>query len=255
MVIINNFVKNNRKIYKQTDSIKIMHLYEIKEQLKKKEKAVFTVNEIARIINRDKKIVSVYINRMLKKGLIYRIEKNKISISDDPFIVASQLVFPSYISLNSALYLHNAIQQVIDRIYILTTRKRKSLYFENTKIEFINIKPKFLFGYKKIKKGDSFIMLADLEKAIIDCIRFLRYSNIKDVKNALKNANIKKLEDYINIANSEVIKRRIGYLLDMINKKHSLKRKTNVVYKLNPIIKKKDNFNNKWYLYINEDVN
>ena len=102
-----------------------MNLYEIKKKLDGKEKAVFNLNEIARIIGKPNKISSVYINRMFKKNLLFKIEKNKISTTDDPFIIASQLVFPSYIGLTTSLYLQNLLPQVINKLYILTPKQKK----------------------------------------------------------------------------------------------------------------------------------
>ncbi|MCL5067632.1 MAG: hypothetical protein M1368_04685 [Thaumarchaeota archaeon] len=48
---------------------------------------------------------------MVKKGLARRVMDGVISLTDDPLIVASQLVEPSYISFTSALYLRGCIQQ------------------------------------------------------------------------------------------------------------------------------------------------
>ncbi len=231
-----------------------MNLYQIKQRLTKQEKSVLTTNEIARILNIKKEIASVYINRAKKKGLIYKIERKKISLTNDPFIVASQLIYPVYISLTSALYLHNLIPQVINSIYLLSPKKRKPIRIFNTDIIFINVNPKFMFGYRKIKKGNSFIMLADLEKTIIDCINFVRYCRLNYLLPAIKKADIKKLESYLLILNKESLNRRIGYLLDLVKIKHNIKRNGIVVYKLNPTIKKKGDFNKKWYLYINEEL-
>lgn len=245
--IIEKFI--NKKVYTF-----IMNLYEIKELLSKQEKAVFSINEIARLLNIKKTVTYVYVNRIIRKKLLFKIERNKVSTSDDPFIVSSQLTFPSFISLTSALYLHNVMPQIIDRIYIITTRKKESLRIFDTNITFVNVKPEFMFGYKKIKKGKSFVMIADLEKTIIDCLKFPRYCRLYYVVKAFEKADVKKIEKYISILNNEVIARRIGFLLDILKKNHSLKRKTNIVYKLNPSIKKKGKFNKKWYLYINEKL-
>lgn len=231
-----------------------MNLYEIKELLSRQEKAVFSINEIARLLDIKKTVAYVYTHRMVRKKLLFKIERNKVSLSDDPFVISSQLTFPSFISLTSALYLHNVIQQVIDRIYIITTRKKKSLKIFDTDVTFINVKPEFMFGYKKIKKEKSFVMIADLEKTIIDCLKFPRYCRLHYVVKAFEKADLEKIEKYLSILDDEVIIRRAGYLLDILKKKHSLKRKTNSTYKLNPSIKKKGKFNKKWYLYINEKL-
>lgn len=231
-----------------------MSLYEIRDALRKKENAVFTLNEFARAANLKKEVARVYAHRMKKQGLLLKVERNKFATTDDPFIIASQMVFPCYISLTSALYLHNIIPQVIDTIYILTPRQKKQLTTPIAKIHFIKIKPKLLFGYKKIKKGESFIMLADIEKTIVDCLLFLRYCRLPSIFEALKKAESKKLGTYASLIGNEGLVRRLGYLLDAQGKEHGLKRKNNAVYKLNPSLRKKGILNKKWYLYINENV-
>ncbi len=232
-----------------------MNLYEIKELLKKNEKEIFTINEFSRLLNLKKEIAYIYAHRMMKKNLLIKIEKNKYSLTDDPFIIASQLIFPSYISLTSAFYLHNVMQQVIDKIYILTSRQKKQLKTNSLNIQFIKVQPRLMFGYKRIKKGNSFIMLADLEKAILDSLLFLRYCRLPLIIEALKKAKVQKLESYLSLIKNEVLTRRIGYLFDSLRIKHHLKRKNNIIYKLNPSLKKKGSFDKKWYLYVNEDVN
>lgn len=231
-----------------------MNMYEARDKILKYEKAVFSINEISRILGINKNVASVYINRMIKKGLLYKIERNKVSSSDDIFVVSSQLIFPAYISLTSALYLNNAFSQIINKIYVFTTKKRKRAKIFDSEIIFVNINPRLLFGYKKVKKGSSFVMLADLEKTIVDCLCFPRYCRLNYLLEALKNADIKKFESYIKIADKEAVLRRAGYLLDVLRIKHSLKRRTKVSYKLNPSVRSKGKFNNRWYLYVNEVI-
>ena len=70
----------------------------------------------------------------------------------------------------------------------------------------------------------------------------------------MKKADIEKLEYYLSLANKEVLNRKIGYLLDHLSIKHNIKKTNKTIYKLNPKIKENGKFNNKWLLYINEDL-
>ena len=231
-----------------------MNLYEIRAILEKQEKSVFTINEISKILKINKKIASIYIVRMRKKGLISKIEKNKICITDDIFITASQLVFTSYISLTTALYLHNIIPQIINKIYIVTAKKRRKSKISESDIVFIQTSKKMMYGYKKIRKGGGFIFLADIEKTIIDCLNFPRYCRLNYVFEAIKKADIKKLCEYLLILNKEVVNRRAGYLMDMAEISHDIKTRKKTIYKLNPTVERGGEFNKKWRLYINEKI-
>ena len=231
-----------------------MNIYEIKSKLERQEKAVFSINEISRLIGKPKNIAAVYANRMQKKGLLFRIEKNRLSVSDDIFIVASQLGFPSYLGLSTALYLNNVLPQIIDRIYIISPKQKRQMMIFDTDIIFIKFKPDMMFGYKKIRKGNSFVFVSDLEKTIIDILISRRYFNLGSVIQALKKADTEKLACYLTLLKKEHLNRRVGYLLDSLGIKHSIIRKTKTIYRLNPLRKEKGKFNNKWFLYINERI-
>lgn len=231
-----------------------MNIHIITSELAKMERAVFTVIDIARVGNISKKSAAVYTNRILKNKLLFRVEKNKFSTTKDPFIAVSQIIFPAYLSLTTALYLHNTVQQVIDKIYVITTRQKKSKEIFGIKTYFIKVSPRLMFGYTKIRKENSFIMLADLEKTILDCLYFQKYCSLQYLCEALKKADIEKLESYAKQFKKESVTMRLGYLLDLLGIKHNLKRKTNTTHKLNPLKQNKGNFNKKWYLYINEEI-
>ncbi len=231
-----------------------MNLYEIRGKLEKQERAVFGLNEISRIIEKPKNISAVYANRMVKKGLLFKLEKNKFSVSEDIFVIASQLTFPSYLGLTTSLYLNNELSQIIDKIYVLSPKKKRKMKILGNEVIFIKINPKIIFGYKKVKKENSYIFISDIEKTIIDCILLNKYCNTLVILNALKKADTKKIEYYLSIIKKESLNRKIGFLLDYLEIEHSIKKRKKTIYKLNPSRKIKGKYNNKWRMYINEDL-
>ena len=246
-------LKIKEKFIKKIFFSNIMNIYEIKEKLSRY-KQVFNINEISRITGIKKNVLSVYLERMEKKGLITRIEKGKYALTKNPFIIASHLVFPSYLSLTTAFYLHGTLSQVPTKLFVITTKKKQKLRVGNVEIIFISTRPKYMFGYRKQRFHGGYVFLADLEKAIVDSLLYLRYVRLSYIIDAIKTSSIDKLIEYAKRIDSEAVIRRMGYLLDKLGVKHSLKRKNKVVYKLNPSIKKKGKFNKKWYLYINEEI-
>ena len=233
-----------------------MKSYEVVETLRKSRKAVFTPKDIAKITGLNGSKVYVLISRLYKRGMIFKPMKGFISLSQDPFIISSQLYPPSYISFITALYLHGKIQQVIDRIFIVTPKKRKQIaaIFEMD-VHFVTLKRAMMFGYKKVRKESSYVVLADVEKAIIDCLYLPRYCRIAVVFDILKEGaemDARKLIEYARMSKSEAVERRLGYLLDLVGIKHDLRPKNKSTYKLNPRIKAKGEFDNKWRIYVNE---
>jgi len=224
----------------------------ILSKLEKSSLGVFTINDLKKITGFKKEVLYVYISRMLKKGYIHKVEKGKFSLSEDPFVVSSQLVYPSYISFLTALYLHGKTIQTINEILVSTSKRKKEMKVFGMKIRFVKLGPKFMFGFKRVEKGNSYVLLADLEKAIIDSLYLPRYCPLSEVFLALKDANIEKLLNYNSRLKIEAITRRLGYMLELIGIKTDLKIKSKATYKLNPSIKSLGKFNSKWRLYVNE---
>ena len=234
----------------------IMNLYQIVEALKNTRRCVFTPDDLCRLTGLTKGDVYVYINRMLRRGLLFRVEKGKVAICKDPFIISSQLVFPAYISFITALYLHGKIQQTINNIFVATSRKRKPLIIFDVEVSFATLKPNLMFGYRKVKKGESYsyISLATPEKAVVDTLYLPRYTRIAYIPPLLKDVDVERLTQYATMMGSEAVIRRLGYLLDLAGIEHALKLGTKTVYKLNPSINARGKVNRKWLLYINEEV-
>jgi predicted transcriptional regulator of viral defense system len=162
-----------------------MQLYKIPDRLAASGLAVFGTRDLARILGMSHGVASVYAHRLKNMELIYPVEKGRFSITEDPFIVATQVSYPSYLSFSSAFYLHGRLDQVIDSLLVVTSRKRRELDFMDTRIKFIRFPPEKVFGYRKHRKGDSHITLADPEKAAIDSLYRPRYASISTVFEAL----------------------------------------------------------------------
>ncbi len=232
-----------------------MSIYSIKNTIDKMRAAVFTPGDITRISGVGAPAVYVYINRMIKKGLLSRVEKGKLTKSDDPFEVASQIVYPSYVSFQSGLYLYGIIQQVIDRIDLATSVNHADITFNGARVHFIRLAPDMMFGFHKVRKGGSFVFLGEKEKIILDCLLLPRYCGLDHVVAALKeDIDVDKLLDYAAKINKEAVYRRLGYLLDLSGINHSISRHGRTVYALNPSSTEKGHYDKKWGLRINEDL-
>jgi len=229
-----------------------MNLIDLLFKLEKSGLAVFTVNDLRKLLGLKKNVLYVYISRMLKKGYIFKVERGKYSLYQDPFIVSTQLVHPSYISFLTALYLHAKTSQTINEIQIATSKRKGKMSVFGMRVNFIKLDPKFMFGFRRVEKGNSYIFLAELEKAIVDSLYLPKYCPLSETFLAIKEANVEKLVNYALKINIEAVNRRLGYMLDLLGIRSGLSARTKTVYKLNPSLKSKGKFNSKWRLYINE---
>jgi len=131
---------------------------------------VFTVKEIAAVMQKSSNYSYLVAYRLKKAGVIHEIEKGKYTVEKDPFMIASWIVWPSYISSWAALNYHKLTEQLPFTIHVATTRKRKKkmISFMHTKIKFIKIRKSAFQGFQKIRYLDQEIYMAEKEKALID---------------------------------------------------------------------------------------
>jgi len=227
------------------------------KELESMRNPVILLNDIARIIGKGREYSRVYAYRLKKKNLLMEIEKGKYALSEEPYEVASGIVFPSYISFISAYYVYGFTTQIPIIIQVVTLKPRKPLIFKNMQIQFITFKNRNMFGYKRERFREMDIFIAEKEKAIVDSLYLPQYCPITESCEALKSKeiNIDKLIDYALKMNSIITLKRLGYLLELngMDIYERVKHKLNKRYDLiNPFIKKSKISSSKWKLNINE---
>jgi predicted transcriptional regulator of viral defense system len=194
---------------------------------------------------------------MKKKNLINEIEKGKYTLLDTPLEITPYLTQPSYISFLYAFYIHGATDQIPLKIQIASARRKKSIFFKNTEIEFIKMNVKRIFGYEKTMYGSGYILLADTEKAVIDSLILPRHCNISETWKVIQTQKLEydKLLKYAKKMHSKILLKRLGFLLDKTGKDYykQLESSTSKKFELlNPLKKKEGEKNRKWKLVINE---
>ncbi len=139
---------------------------------------VFTVKDIANALGKSREYAYTVAYRLKNAGELHQIEKGKYTLEDDPFVVASWIVWPSYISGWAALHYYKLTEQLPFTIHVVTTmkRNRKIISYGNARIEFINIRKEAFGGFNKITYMGVDIFIATPEKAIIDGITAKRIS-------------------------------------------------------------------------------
>ena len=174
-------------------SKKELSLYEIRDKAIDSRRAVFSAQQLANFIGKSKLIASVYLNRMVKKGLAVQLAKGKISFDEDEFVIASQLLEPCYISFTMALYLNQKMMQVPAVIECATPKR--SITYKKLGIIYRKIPKGLFYGFKKERKSKSYIMLADPEKALIDSIILNKISK-SFVDELIPEMNKEKIAEY-----------------------------------------------------------
>lgn len=169
----------------------------------------------------SKEYTNLFISRLVKRGIVKRIERNSYTLYDDPFLISSRIAWPSYISGWSALKFHNLTEQIPHNIWIISTNYKKPIKFLTSTIIFITLKKKNFFGYEKVDYNGFDIFVADQEKSIIDSalLQKISFSEIKEiVSNNLKDLNINKFLKYLKRIDNKSLIKRFGFLFELLGK-------------------------------------
>ena len=174
--------------------MKELSLYKIKEMALNSHRAVYNTSQLSNLIGKDYDTASVYLTRLWRKGLAKRLVRGKISFVDNDFVIASQLMEPSYISLSSALLFHNVTQQVPHRIQSVTPVN--SITYDDLGLKYHRIPSGLMFGYERHTVGGSYCFVATVEKALMDGY-YLNYFSLEDLHSYLDNRKMREFKSYL----------------------------------------------------------
>jgi hypothetical protein len=170
--------------------MKELSLYKIRDLATESGRSVYNIQQLANLTGRSIEITTVYFNRLVEKKLATKLLRGRISFSDNDFIIATQLVEPSYISLDSALLFHEVTNQVPAQIQCVTPVN--SINFPENGIVYHKIHPKLFFGYQRHKIEKSYIFVAEPEKALIDGYYFNLFT-LDDLISMSENMDFAKI--------------------------------------------------------------
>jgi len=168
---------------------------------------VFSLADVSQI-TKSRVYAKFLLSSILKKGEIKKIKRDLYTLHEDPFLVATFIIKPSYISSISALSFYKDISQIPNEIFCFTTKPPKVFHFIQT-IRFFHTK--FFFGFEEKEYRGFKILIADREKAIIDSIGKIP---IYVFEEALEKINTEKILDYVKKIGKKSLAKRIGYLLE-----------------------------------------
>lgn len=198
---------------------------------------------------------NLYLHRLAKQGLIKRIERDAYTVYSDPFLIASRIVWPSYLSCWAALAFYHLTEQVPFSLCVVAPYYKKQIVFERTPITFISSQQKFFFGYGKVKYQGFEIFIADKEKALIDGALFKKvsFSELRDIlAGHMREMDIRKFQHYLKRTENKSLIKRFGWLFDSLGKDiHAgLKKYIGNVYIPLDYAKKKTGTKNKKWMVI-----
>jgi predicted transcriptional regulator of viral defense system len=119
--------------------------------------------------------IRLQLSRWIKQGKVVALRRGMYTLSDqarkvrlDPAVLAQHLCRPSYLSGVWALGFHDMIPERVVAYTSVTTRLPARFDNAYGVYEYRHIKPECFFGYEHVPYGDSSIIVARPEKALLD---------------------------------------------------------------------------------------
>jgi predicted transcriptional regulator of viral defense system len=199
-------------------------------------RAWFTLSELSSMLpDLNPRNLCVQVKRMVDKGLLFRVrdgvyyiipfEQNEDTYMPDWHLLAEPLAGSDcYIGYYSALQIHGLITQpsMKEQIVVPKQKKPPERTVRGVRFQFIYHNEKHYFGFGK-QWATQFdrVVCSDLEKTIVDCLYKPEYAGgVVEVARALfasrKQLDFQKLLEYVNRFESQAVRKRLGYLLEML---------------------------------------
>jgi predicted transcriptional regulator of viral defense system len=174
------------------------------------------------------------LSRLERKGWLRRLERGLYLLiplaagpegnwSEDPLVIANQLVPGGAIAYMSALHYWNMTEQVPRTVFVQTIARRNTPYSEilGVRYRFVTIKQERFFGIHSQTVDGMGFSVTDREKTIVDSMSRPDLSGgimlLADSLGSVDEVDWGKLEDYLERFGSGAVYKRLGYLIERLD--------------------------------------
>lgn len=146
-----------------------MQLGEVYAKIKLLNQPSFQTRDIVALLNLTTTTASKVLSRLAKQGHLLQLRSGLWALPEKikHFMLPEKLTapFPSYVSLQSALYYHGMIEQIPEIIYAVSLARTKVFKTSLATVSVHHIPAAFYFGYINVENS---IKIATPEKALLD---------------------------------------------------------------------------------------
>lgn len=162
-------------------------------------KSYFSLIDLQKFYSGDKENLKVTVSRLTRQDKLTRLLKGYYTLDVSRFDLeqfACELLQPSYISLEYALWHYGIIEQIPARITLVTEKKGRTYEtVQGNVIEYTHITKQRYFGYKI--EGNTII--AEKEKALLDELYLIslkkRHLSLQDLD--ISTIDVQRLEKWL----------------------------------------------------------
>jgi len=197
---------------------------------------IFEINHAQRILGKSYNAITDLLSELVKRKIIVRLKAGKYLIipqemgSGENYLgnwyIAGKEITNSrkyYIAFFSAMNYWGMLTHPLIKIFIATP-KRQIIPREMTeKMIFVTVREKSIWGIKEewVNSKEK-IRISNIEKTIIDCLTYPQYcGGITEIAKGIwivkDKIDYKILINYVNRQNKNVVAKRLGYLLELLN--------------------------------------
>lgn len=189
----------------------------VREELLKKGVRIFTPLEFIRIFNTSKEQTKYFLEKQTKTGLFKRLKRGLYLLkTDSPSEeeIANYLYKPSYLSFEYALAKYNILPEMVYQVTSATTKPTRVFTIDEKDFLYFTIKKEAYTGYLLTKSGNTSVLIATPEKALVDYLYFVSIGK-KPFNDRLNvtSLNKDKLYQYAKLYKREKIIRLIEQLI------------------------------------------
>lgn len=149
-----------------------MTLSEALGKIKAMAQLVFRTADVMAALNIQKSHASKLLDRLAQHGHIMRLKRGLWAIPEnlEPLGLVPHLTapFPSYVSLQSALYYHDMVSQIPEVVYCVSLARTRTYKTPMATVSVHHIPGSFFFGYEE--RGEHHVWMASPEKALLDIL-------------------------------------------------------------------------------------
>jgi predicted transcriptional regulator of viral defense system len=158
------------------------------------------------LISNNPEMLRVQVHKWVEKGILIQLKRGLYIINvpglrkPPDFYLANKIVFPSYVSMETALSYYGLIPEAVYSTVSITSKKTNRFNNKLGNFVYHHIKNELFRGYKKLEIEEFSVNIAIPEKSILDYL-YLKYLNIEGLNDVrLQNFDIVDREKLINMA-------------------------------------------------------
>lgn len=148
-----------------------LNLVTVQQKLKTENFLFFTPRDFARLFKAQNEAARKFIEQYVKKGIFTKLRNGLYFYNDNPpsdFLIANQLLKPSYVSLETALAYYQVIPETVYTVTSVTPKTSREFNTPKGVFTYTHLKPSLFTGYRPAEIEGTNVLIAEPEKALVD---------------------------------------------------------------------------------------